>query len=122
MSQKDLIPMNQRTKEEQKKITRAGGRASGKARRKKRDMQKALNILLDMPLKRGKTQQIKSLADVRGKNITAEQAILLAQVQKALKGDTRAAVFIRDTAGCKPTDKVNIEGITAAVLTDEIKE
>jgi len=94
--------------------------ASGAARRRKRDMQQVLNAILDLPLKPGRLQQIRNLSEVKGKNITAEQAILLAQVNKALKGDTRAATFVRDTAGCKPTDRVEIDEITTAVLTDEI--
>ena len=118
---KNLVPMNKRTKDEQKRIAKAGGMASGAARRRKRDMQQALNAILDLPIKAGRLQQIRNLSEIKGKNITAEQAILLAQVNKALKGDTRAAVFVRDTAGCKPTDRVEFEQPTV-VLTDEIIE
>ena len=45
MAQKDLIPLNQRTKEEQKKICSKGGKKSGDARRKQktyREMAKAM--------------------------------------------------------------------------------
>lgn len=35
MSHENLIPLNERTKEEQRKIQKKGGVASGKARRKK---------------------------------------------------------------------------------------
>ena len=45
MAQKDLIPFNQRTEEEQKKIASMGGIASGKARREK---QKTQQILADL--------------------------------------------------------------------------
>ncbi len=85
-------------------------------------MQQALNAILDMPLRKGKLQQIRSLSEVKGRNITAEQAILLAMVNKALKGDVRAATFVRDTVGCKPTDRVEIDEVTAVVLTDEVKD
>jgi hypothetical protein len=85
-------------------------------------MQQALNAILDMPLKAGRVQQIRNLSEVKGKNITAEQAMLLAMVNKALKGDVRAATFVRDTAGCKPTDRVEIDEVTAVVLTDEVTE
>lgn len=115
----NLVSMKSRTTEEQRKIAKAGGIASGVARRRKRDMQQTLNMLLDLPLKKGKLQQIRNLSEVKGKNITAEQAILLAQINKALKGDTRAATFVRDTVGCKPVDHVEIDEITTAVLTDE---
>ena len=45
MAKKDLIPLNQRTKEEQKKICSKGGKKSGKVRREQktyRDMAKAM--------------------------------------------------------------------------------
>ena len=45
MAKKDLIPFNQRTEEEQKKIASMGGIASGKARREK---QKTQQILADL--------------------------------------------------------------------------
>ena len=118
----NLVPMNKRTKEKQREIAKAGGMASGISRRRKRDMQNALNAILDMPLKKGKLQQIRNLSEVKGKNITAEQAMLLAMVNKALKGDVRAATWVRDTAGCKPVDRVEIGEVTTAVLTDEYIE
>lgn len=45
MAQKDLIPFNQRTEEEQKKIASMGGKKSGEVRREQktyRDMAKAM--------------------------------------------------------------------------------
>ena len=47
MAQKDLIPMNKRTVEEQKRITSAGGKASGKARRNKALLKDCLEILME---------------------------------------------------------------------------
>ena len=48
---KNLIPQNQRTKAEQKKIAKLGGVASGEARRNKRDTAKIANQLLAMKVK-----------------------------------------------------------------------
>lgn len=118
----NLVPMNQRSKGEARSLGAKGGIASGVSRRRKRDMQNMLNAILDMPLKKGKLQQIRNLSEVKGKNITAEQAMLLAMVNKALKGDVRAATWVRDTAGCKPVDRVEIDEVTTAVLTDEYIE
>ena len=47
MAQKDLIPLNLRTKEEQQRITIAGGKASGVARRAKRDLKARLELGLE---------------------------------------------------------------------------
>lgn len=49
------------------------------------------------------------LAALKGKNITVQDALMIAQIQKALKGDTTAAVFIRDTAGQNPTTKIETD-------------
>ena len=47
MAEKDLIPLNMRTKEEQKQIATMGGKASGEARRKKATMLSVLQKVLD---------------------------------------------------------------------------
>lgn len=45
--QENLIPLNERTKEEQREIARQGGIASGKVRQEKATMRKTLELLLD---------------------------------------------------------------------------
>lgn len=82
------------TTEEARKIGRKGGIASGKARRERKALNDTLNELFSMPLKDGNVNElesIKSLAAIKGKNITVQEAVVLAQIQKALKGDQRAA-------------------------------
>ena len=119
-SMDNLIPMNERGRSEAQRLGSKGGLASGASRRRRRDMQAALSALLEMPLRAGDLDNIKNLSEVKGRNITAEQAILLAQVTKAIKGDTRAATFIRDTVGCKPSENVRIEEVIPTILSDEI--
>lgn len=45
----------------------------------------------------------------KGKSITLLEAILLAQINKAICGDNTAASFLRDTSGNKLKDRVNEE-------------
>lgn len=45
----NLIPFTERTKEEAKEISSKGGINSGKARRRKRDLKKLLEIALSQP-------------------------------------------------------------------------
>jgi hypothetical protein len=100
----DLISLADRTTDEQQEIATKGGIASGKARREKKAMRETLEILLTMPLKDGSIEQleeIQSIASLKGKNITVQEAIMFAQIQRALKGNTRAAEYIRDTSGNK---------------------
>ena len=110
----NLIPVTERSKEEARKISAKGGRASGEARRKKKAMRKTLEILLAMPIKgKGKVlapEEVKSFETLLGKNFDVEVGILLAQVQKALKGDTSAFIALRDTSGNKPVEELIVDG------------
>lgn len=125
--QENLIPQSERTKEEQRKIAKMGGIASGKARKEKKAMKDTLKTLLSMSLKEQRStdiEKIKSIAALKGKNITVQEAIMLAQIQKAMKGDTRAAEFIRDSSGNKLKESVEMnasfnnpfEGLTTEQL------
>ena len=100
------------TPEQRRENGRKGGIASGEAKRAKKQMKERLEVLLELSMKAGKStdiESIKNFAALKGKNITVQDAMLIAQIQKALKGDTNAAVFVRDTAGQNPTQKVEAE-------------
>lgn len=84
-----------------------GGKASGKARREKADLRKALEILLE-----------SDLTDKHGNVMSGAQALAAKLFQTALKGDIRAFEVLRDTAGQKPVDKV----VTTNVEPDVIEE
>lgn len=81
-----------------------GGIASGEAKRRKRDIRLALEALLE-----------KDITDKQGNVMSTAEAIAIKQIEKALKGDTKAFEVVRDTAGQKPTEKiehaVNDEGV-----------
>lgn len=63
----NLIPLNQRTKEEQKKIATMGGIRSGKVRREKATMKATLEKLLDEKYKNGKTyRELATLGLLKG--------------------------------------------------------
>lgn len=124
MAREDLIPVTQRTKEEAKILSRKGGINSGKTRRAKKSMRESLAVLLTMPMKQGKSADldaIRDFASLKGKNITVEQAMLIAQIQKALKGDTQALAFLRDTSGQKPDDNLNVSGNIPVIISGEEK-
>lgn len=113
MAKEDLIPMNQRTKEEQKKIAKKGGINSGKSRRKKKAMKE---IILSLGKEDAPPQVIAKLIQLgmleQGEVCSMDEALILAQYGKALSGNTRAAQFVRDTAGQKPKDEIEISDIT----------
>lgn len=100
-NEKNLIPFNERTESEQRKIQSQGGKASGKARRRKRDMKKAMQMILDLPAT-GQAEQFLQTLGIDERDRTNQTAMLLAIAMKAMSGDVRAAEFVRDTSGHNP--------------------
>ena len=129
-NEENLIPFtSDQSQEEAVKNGAKGGIASGKARREKKAMKDTLETLLSMQLKNGQAadiEDIQSVAALKGKNISVQEAIMLAQIQKALKGDTRAAEFVRDASGNKVAESLNVNGNInnplAGLTTEELKK
>ena len=90
----NLIPLNKRTKNEQREITKKGGKESGRRRAERRTLKEELTALLEM-VDEGETD-------------TNNTRISVSIIKKALTGDVKAFEVIRDTIGEKPTDKVNL--------------
>lgn len=94
----NLIPMNRRTKSEQRKIATAGGKASGAARRKKRDMRKAAEMLLNMPVS-NKQSTMKATLTALGideEDMDYSMGVMAAMLVQAANGNVNAAKFLRD--------------------------
>ena len=110
------------TPEQRAEYGRKGAEKANETKRKRKEMRETLDILLNMPLKKGKVysaEEIKSFADLKGKNITIDQAVMVCLVQKALKGDLNAITMVRDTVGEKPTDKMEIKDTTPVIISGE---
>lgn len=89
----NLIPINQRTKSEQRKIQRQGGLASGQVRRQRADLKRAFETLLTS---RVNNEQMKDLLVGLGYDPTNEIALALVVLQRALNGDIKAFSKIQD--------------------------
>lgn len=110
------------TPEERAENGRKGGIASGIAKRKKKTMKSTLEVLLSMPLNGKKchdVEDIQNFAQLKGKNVTVEAAIMIKQIQRALAGDLPSAEFIRDTSGQKPGNDLNVSGSLPVVISGE---
>lgn len=100
------------TKDELTERARNAGIKSGEARRQKRSFKESLSALLSLTMKAGDATDIEtlqSMAALKGKNLTVQDTILLAQIKKAMGGDTTAAVYIRDTCGQRPGESVDMK-------------
>lgn len=118
----NLIPNSERTPSERRANASKAGKASGKARRAKRTMREVANLVLDMSVSNGKkvdVKSIKSLAEVSGKNIKVQDALVLTLVKNALAGNIKALQMLIEL-----TEQSSQAGATAAddELSASLKE
>lgn len=109
------------TPEERSEMGRKGGIASGEARRRKREAKNIVEVFLTMPIKKGKLtdiEGIKNFMELKGKNITVDEAMHLQLVQRALKGDLKAIEMVLNLCGEKPAEKVQIDANVKNPLAD----
>lgn len=111
-SNNNLTSFSERSENELKELTSKGGKASGKTRaikaiaNKYGELAAPTNIVAEL---------IQNEAIENGQNISYDEAMILAQYQKALKGNTKAAEFI-----CKVKGEYNIGvDISTAAIDDE---
>lgn len=83
-----------RSTSEARELGRKGGKASGKARRKKANLKKALNTILTAEA----TNKTAAVLESLGFENTNEMAIMLSLTQQALKGNVRAIELINKMA------------------------
>lgn len=110
MNSENLIPLDKRTKTEQKEITRMGGIASGAARRAKRDRHKRIQELFALAVQDPKI--LKTLEsygiDANGADLeTAADARVLIEILK--KGDYKAWQAMKEEAYGKQENKTALE-------------
>jgi len=96
-NEQNLVPFTtNQSREEAVKNGRKGGKASGKARRRKADFRKTLNLLLTAEID---NEEWKPVLESLGVECTLESALLMAQINEAMRGNTKAAYFVAQYAG-----------------------
>jgi hypothetical protein len=131
MAQKDLIPMNKRTKEEVKQMTSNGGKKSGEVRREKRDLKQCFEIGLEFLTKKT-SDELKSAGDDKQAEIVAKigvaaYSMLKIAVSKRANEQTKLNAWeaICDRMEGKPISKSVIDAnvkTETTVLTEEEKQ
>ena len=103
-NEENLIPLNKRTKTEQRAITQMGGIKSGEVRREKRLLKDTIEMLLN---NKPTPEMVNECAEKFGFNPKDLQEVITGGlISRAMSGDPRAYEVLRDTAGQKPIDKV----------------
>ena len=89
-----------RSKEEARERGRAGGIASGKARREKRDRKQMASDLLDLTMQGAGVDKIKKFFGMKNTELNAYQVTVLSCLMKAMqKGDANALEKLLKIAG-----------------------
>ena len=131
----NLMPIEEvnsrRTREQHSKDSRKGGENSGKTRSIRAKEKEEWMELLSLPMKDGKLDKIKSLADVKGANLTVSKAMKAKLVTEVLKGNLRAYELLMRLIGMEepepqeaPQEQSNgfanaLNGTAAEVWADE---
>lgn len=107
-NEQNLVPFtSEQNREEAAKNGHNGGIASGAARRRKRDMREAADLLLSLKA------TPKMMADMAKLGVSADEAdmqmaMLVAQLQQAIKGNTKAAALLYNMASENRAEKTTV--------------
>ena len=98
-NEKNLIPNSERTPEELRRITAAGGRASGVSRRRKKSLREAADLYLSLPVANTRAWNKLARDGVDPEDVDNQMAIIAGLTIKAVKGDAKAAKVLFDLLG-----------------------
>ena len=100
-SLKDIAP------EEKHAIQSAGGKASAAAKKERRRLEDLANQILNLQI--SCDEDIRAELESHGIDPTCDAGIVLAQVKRALNGDVKAAIWIRDILGENPGNRITVD-------------
>ena len=89
MNEKNLISNSERNPSELREITQKGGKASGEARRRKKDMKQKMKALLELPAAANDREQLEALG-VSPDDMDNEMVLVMSMFLSAAQGDTKA--------------------------------
>lgn len=98
-NEKNLIPFDERTEEEQREIRASGGRASGAARRRKRALKEAADLYLSLPVSDRRKWNALAKRGIDPEDIDNQMAMIAGLADAAAEGDARAGRLIVDILG-----------------------
>lgn len=89
MNEKNLISNSERTPSELREITQKGVKASGEARRRKKDMKQKMKALLELPAAANDREQLEALG-ISPDDMDNEMVLVMSMFLSAAQGDTKA--------------------------------
>lgn len=106
----NLINPKDRTSEELREMTRKGGLKSGEARRRKKTMREALEMLMYNTELNEQTKQMLESEGISHEDFNHQMVITRSLIAKAESGDVQAYNAICAMIGEKPAEKMEMSG------------
>ncbi|MCR0568352.1 MULTISPECIES: hypothetical protein [Erysipelotrichaceae] len=103
--------------EEARERGKKGGQKSGEVRRQRKKFKETLELLLHLPPGLSDQKETLLALGVDEDDCDNQTLIAISMIQSAAAGDVKAAAWVRDTVGEKPTDKVD-----AVIATSPLDE
>ena len=104
-NEKNLIPNSERTPSELREICSKGGKASGAARRRKRSLREAADLLLSLPVKDPDALDRMLGAGVPVEDADYQMAVVVGMTIGAMNGDSKSARVLMEMLGDTKSDE-----------------
>ena len=123
-NEQNLIPLDKRTKSEQRKIQSMGGCSSGVSRRRKKGLREAAELYLSLPVSDKKAWNKLARDGVEPEDVDNQMAIIAGLAMRAMKGDSKAAKVLFDLIGPaeQEPEPTGVESMTLADKMAAIRE
>ncbi len=115
-NEKNLIPFNERTESERRKIAQSGGIASGISRRRRKSLKAAADLYLSLPVQDRKRWNSIARKGVDPEDIDNQMAMIVGMAEMAAMGDPRCAKVLIDLLGENAKD----DSDGGVVIVDDI--
>lgn len=122
MNEENLVSLATRPQQERIEIARMGQKASTAAKKRRKTMREAMDMLLSLPVKDEKVRKKIAALGIDPDEVDNQMAMVIAQWQQAVKGNTKAYQNVEATVGEKPLEKVEHTGAIPVVIDDDIRE
>ena len=109
-NEQNLIPFNERSESERREINRRGGIRSGEVRREKANLKRQLQVFLES----------EATKDKNGEPLTGAELMVKVAVREMAQGNPKFWELIRDMAGFKPMEKIQVSEVDQNVI-DEVE-
>lgn len=108
---KNLVPMDQRSKDEARALGAQGGLASGASRRRRRSLREAADIYLSLPPADKRRWNKLSRQGIDPEDIDNQMAMIAGLTERAIKGDAKAAKVVIDLLGEREKEDAGDGGV-----------